>query len=48
MFHIQNNLAWVNVPKRAKLKTHWASRCISDFGKRDYQTFDSSRLDIGR
>jgi hypothetical protein len=42
MLAIKNDLAWIDVTKRAKLKAHWTSRCIANFRKRDYQTSDSS------
>jgi hypothetical protein len=48
MFHVQDNLAWVNFAKRAKLKAHWASRCVANLGKRHDKSLDCASFNIGR
>jgi hypothetical protein len=40
-------LAWVNFAKRAKLKAHWASRCVANFGERHDKAFDGSGFCVG-
>ena len=46
MFHVQNNLARIDLTECAKLKTHWASGCVANLGERYNKAFDRACFSI--